>query len=191
MAELWILDCFHCICIHARSSSKQTDKYKGQVVNGKVKSKNEMLQKNRDLSVDLAKGIGIMLVVTGHACCPKLPHGIIYAFHMPLFFMLSGLFIQRQCQDKLGVYLKKNFRSLLLPYLYFNLISIAFYYVMSVVLHKNLLNGSVMDNLIGIFVSMRWGTPYHHVLWFLPCLFLAKVMVYPLYHNELWGGVKS
>ena len=147
-----------------------------------------MVERKRDMSVDMAKGIGMLLVIMGHAGCPEIPHGIIYSFHMPLFFMLSGLFIQRQCKDKLGVYLNKNFRSLLLPYLYFNIIYIAFYYVMSVVFHKNLLDGSVWDNLIGIFVSMRWGTNYHHVLWFLPCLFFAKIMVYPLYHNKLGGG---
>ena len=145
-------------------------------------------ERKRDMSVDMAKGVGILLVIMGHAGCPEIPHGIIYSFHMPLFFLLSGLYIQRQCQEKMGVYLRKNFKSLLLPYFYFNIIYIAFYYVMSVVFHKNLLDGSVLDNLIGIFVSMRWGTPYHHVLWFLPCLFFAKIMVYPLYHSKLNGG---
>lgn len=48
----------------------------------------------RENWVDIAKGIGIILVVMGHANCPEIPHGIIYSFHMPLFFFLSGLFIQ-------------------------------------------------------------------------------------------------
>lgn len=135
----------------------------------------------RENWVDIAKGIGIVLVVMGHACCPKIPHGIIYSFHMPLFFFLSGFFISRQCKNDFYTYLKKNIKSLLLPYFYFNLISIAFNYIMSIIFHKELLVGNVQDNLIGIFVGMRFGSPYHHVLWFLPCLFFAKMLAYPIF----------
>lgn len=146
--------------------------------------------KTREPWVDIAKGIGIILVVVGHACCPELPHAIIYSFHMPLFFFLSGLFISRQCEKGFSIYLKKNFKSLLLPYLYFNIFSIAFHYVMSMIFHKELLQGSVFDNIIGIFVGMRWGSSYHHVLWFLPCLFFAKLIVYPICRFRLFkiGG---
>ena len=138
------------------------------------------MNKQRENWVDIVKGIGIILVVMGHAGCPVLPHGIIYSFHMPLFFFLSGLFIKRQCEKDFCTYVKKNFRSLLLPYFYFNILSIIFYYIMSCIFHKELLLGSVQDNLIGIFVGMRFGSPYHHLLWFLPCLFFAKIIVYPM-----------
>ena len=60
---------------------------------------------NRDHWVDYAKGIGILLVVYGHvsrgaynagiaidASIFKLIDSIIYSFHMPLFFLLSGIF---------------------------------------------------------------------------------------------------
>lgn len=60
---------------------------------------------NRYRWVDLAKGIGILLVVYGHIARGiysagiefserwfKLADSIIYTFHMPLFFFLSGLF---------------------------------------------------------------------------------------------------
>lgn len=145
----------------------------------------------RENWVDIAKGIGIILVVMGHACCPKLPHGIIYSFHMPLFFFLSGLFISRQCENDFLTYLRKNFRSLMLPYFYFNLISIIFHYSMSAIFHKELLEGSVTDNIVGIFIGMRFGSSYHHVLWFLPCLFFAKMFVFPMYkilENRFEGG---
>lgn len=42
----------------------------------------------RDRSVDIAKGLGIILMVMGHA---GMPHSsIIFRFHMALFFILSG-----------------------------------------------------------------------------------------------------
>ncbi|HFC54058.1 MAG TPA: hypothetical protein ENJ43_06455, partial [Gammaproteobacteria bacterium] len=46
--------------------------------------------------VMIAKGIGIVLVVIGHFHLPDSPEAwhdirrIIYLFHMPLFFILSG-----------------------------------------------------------------------------------------------------
>ncbi|WP_162779036.1 acyltransferase family protein, partial [Klebsiella pneumoniae] len=57
----------------------------------------------RETWVDYAKGIGIILVVFGHAnrglyssgiyISPEIYHyldNVIYSFHMPLFFFLSG-----------------------------------------------------------------------------------------------------
>ena len=52
----------------------------------------EVLAKQRDAVVDIAKGIGILLVVYGHLHNPI--NTFIYAFHMPLFFFLSGFFIK-------------------------------------------------------------------------------------------------
>ena len=66
--------------------------------------------------VDVGKGIGILLVVYGHATggliSARLLSGdglaaasfyAIYTFHMPLFFFLSGLFVpKRIARDRLG-----------------------------------------------------------------------------------------
>ena len=51
----------------------------------------------RYYEIDVAKGIGILLVMLGHI----LPNNsflrmIIYSFHMPLFFILSGLVIKNR-----------------------------------------------------------------------------------------------
>ena len=60
--------------------------------------------KTRDVSLDVAKGLGIILVVVGHAWRGldsagmigdpwlfQLVDRLIYNFHMPLFFLLSGM----------------------------------------------------------------------------------------------------
>lgn len=41
--------------------------------------------------VDIAKGIGIILVFLGHFNIPDTLRAEIYTFHMPLFFFLSGV----------------------------------------------------------------------------------------------------
>lgn len=41
--------------------------------------------------VDISKGIGMVLVITGHLCVSASLRNFIYSFHMPLFFILSGI----------------------------------------------------------------------------------------------------
>lgn len=44
----------------------------------------------RDQTIDLVKGLGIILVVLGHSKI-EFGHYMIYMFHMPLFFFVSGM----------------------------------------------------------------------------------------------------
>jgi len=82
---------------------------------------------NRIDWVDYAKGIGIILVVVGHVLrgLQKIPAAVpgweavdswIYAFHMPLFFFLSGLFIEPSCRGPLGRFIGDKARRILWPY---------------------------------------------------------------------------
>ncbi|WP_411740358.1 acyltransferase family protein [Pseudomonas sp. BF-B-26] len=49
--------------------------------------------KERNFSVDVLRGIGILLVVSGHASSGSSMNVFApYSFHMPLFFFISGLF---------------------------------------------------------------------------------------------------
>lgn len=57
------------------------------------------MNSDRIVSFDIAKGIGIILVVIGHTMSPIMSgneimeefYSILYVFHMPLFFLLAGL----------------------------------------------------------------------------------------------------
>lgn len=77
--------------------------------------------------VDYAKGIGIILVVVGHTLrgLQKTPVDVpgwevvdawIYAFHMPLFFFLAGLFLEKSCRQPLGAFIAGKARRILWPY---------------------------------------------------------------------------
>lgn len=50
----------------------------------------------RDRKIDIVRGILIILVVIGHGT-PNIEHDIIFLFHMLLFFVLSGILLQRKC----------------------------------------------------------------------------------------------
>ncbi len=49
--------------------------------------------KQRNLTFDIMKGIGILLVLIGHVWqLPDSIHQTIYSFHMPMFFIVAGYF---------------------------------------------------------------------------------------------------
>lgn len=86
--------------------------------------------------IDIAKGIGIFLVVAGHTLGGLINSGIlapfglsdffiraIYSFHMPLFFFLSGLFIEHSTRRDLSSFLGVKARTIIYPYLVWSLIS--------------------------------------------------------------------
>ena len=65
---------------------------------------------NRISYIDSLKGIGIFIVILGHTYqVPDLLHDIIYSFHMPLFFMVSGFVYREDHYRQYSVveYLKK------------------------------------------------------------------------------------
>lgn len=76
---------------------------------------------NRDKTIDVLKGIGIVLVVVGHTYGPF--NNFIYLFHMPLFFMASGYCMSGRYTDNtqgIKVLLFKRLRSLWAPYFIVN-----------------------------------------------------------------------
>jgi acyltransferase len=74
----------------------------------------------KEQSANIAKGIGIILVVAGHTLFSYRSshiwiHNFIYSFHMPLFLGLSGLFISSQ--DSLGKFVQKKLNRLIVPFI--------------------------------------------------------------------------
>ena len=70
--------------------------------------------------VDYAKAGSILLVVMGHAGFPESARSVIYVFHIPLFFFLSGLFFSFEKYPEYKTFLKNRFLQLVVPYLFFN-----------------------------------------------------------------------
>lgn len=66
----------------------------------------------RDNTLDAMKGVAIIAMVIGHLS--DYGRGLIYSFHMPLFFILAGYVYK---QRPIMVALFKDIKRLLLPYL--------------------------------------------------------------------------
>ena len=70
----------------------------------------------RDLTIDISKCLGIFLVVLGHCLHnDSAAHDVIYLFHMPLFFFLSGFFFREQ---DLLLFFRNKTKRLLYPFVF-------------------------------------------------------------------------
>lgn len=75
----------------------------------------------RDIKADVVKGIGIIMVVLGHAGMPK--SNILFRFHMALFFIISGYLFDEKNIDtacSLIKYLLRRIKNLYIPFLIYN-----------------------------------------------------------------------
>ncbi|MBK9924867.1 MAG: acyltransferase family protein [Anaerolineales bacterium] len=123
--------------------------------------------------IDIARGIGILLVVLGHndfGYISAFVYKVIYSFHMPLFFFLSGYFLNASIP--FFDYLKKRFHSLLKPYLF----TIFLIYFTSVSFE-----GMSFRTAIQRIVKSLYGAG-HYIdwvqLWFLPHLFVVSLYAF-------------
>ncbi len=120
--------------------------------------------------LDIAKCIAIFLVVWGHTTgnldTPAY-RVVLYSFHMPLFFLASGVVISRHRYEYDAAHWKdflfKNAMTLLVPYLIWGAIYSNFSYAN--------------------FIQMFYGSwqiigkvSLLSSLWFLPCLFVARIL---------------
>ena len=113
--------------------------------------------------IDIAKGITIMLMVIGHSSIPRPLSGWIWSFHMPLFFLVSG--ITTHWERKSGIFVKEKSKGLLKPFFFYSLINILLF-----PLWKGGLWG---ENILHI---LRYGWE-GCALWFIPVLYLSLLIV--------------
>ncbi len=130
------------------------------------------MQSRRVSWVDIARGIGIIAVLYGHAVSGDSYRHLIYAFHMPLFFFLSGIVFSPRKNSDFLPFLRKNFKTIIIPYLLFAFLS----YLIWLANRSSLpAVESVYQHFIGVIYGNSNGLFFNVVLWFLPCLFVTKI----------------
>lgn len=79
-----------------------------------------MSEKKRVEWIDVAKGVGMILVIMGH-CFNKetLLHNWIFSFHMPLFFVLSGYCFNLRKYENAWSLIKEKNQTLIFPFVKF------------------------------------------------------------------------
>ena len=125
-------------------------------------------QKRSEL-IDICKGIGILCVYYGHtAVGGTLPSRMIFSFHMPLFFMISGALFDIDKINNFKWLLIKVTRNLLIPYCFFEIIGYMARRDASLLWHRP----------VHEIVRLLHGTGYAESTWFLMCLASVQIVAW-------------
>lgn len=106
----------------------------------------------------------------------KDPRYLFYAFHIPLFFFLSGVVYNPKKYGNFLTFLKKSIKGLLVPYFIFAFISFILWLVGLKTL--NFFSPEIIKQFLSIFyANSNYGLmAFNDVLWFLPALFVTRIL---------------
>ncbi len=127
--------------------------------------------------VDAAKGLGMLAVVWGHIMVSGWSFILVYAFDIPLFFFISGLLYDSKKYTSVGKLLKRRFKTLLVPYVIFSVVTWVIWVAYNFVLHNSV---KIWPPLLQTVIAQGSGNyMIHNVpLWFVTCLFVVEVLYY-------------
>ena len=122
--------------------------------------------------LDRAKGYLIILVVIGHIWQSGPVFNVIYAFHMPAFFVISGILFQHTKADQrqFGPFLKSRLFAFGLPFIYIEILGIL----------TDIVRHGVTLNIKGYLFNTLTFSFNDHNLWFIVDLFLIELLFYAL-----------
>ncbi|WP_448994879.1 acyltransferase family protein [Novosphingobium sp.] len=131
--------------------------------------------------LDTARGIGILLVVAGHALGGLIDSPLgegfgqgrslffaIYTFHMPLFMMLSGVMVSARLAKSPARFRNRLLSGIVWPYFLWSSFQLTVIAAM----------GSLVNQPLGDYFGTLASLPWHTVsqFWFLYALFLLHVL---------------
>lgn len=128
--------------------------------------------------IDIAKGLGILAVVWGHIMLVGWSHKIIYAFHMPFFFFVSGMLFKREKYTSFVDFLKKRSKRLLVPYFIYAIGSYVLWAGLKFVSHEPL--SVILKPLPQLVLAQGSGQfmCFNSALWFIPCLLVVEMLYF-------------
>ncbi len=121
--------------------------------------------------LDAARGFAILLVVLGHIWETDQPLPVlIYSFHVPLFFVISGILTAYtdQAERPAAKRISARVKSLIVPYIFFELVFLVIFGLRNHFDFRSQ-HAHVYD---GLFLS-----PLNVPMWFLPTLFFAELFL--------------
>ena len=131
----------------------------------------------RDSMIDIGKGIGSILVILGHTKVTFLRLAIfIDSFHMPFFFILSGMVIN--LNYSISQFLNKKIKSLLINYYILNIILL----IWRQIINNPLKCFKKPKIYIRFFKQIFWcAPPYYYYNWFIMSLFNTEIIFFIFY----------
>lgn len=124
--------------------------------------------------IDVAKFFGIFSIYVGHfGAAAGNAYTFVFAFHVPLFFFLSGCTECLSSESHLGRYVWKKVKTVLLPFFMFVVLSLLLFTFM----YQEF---TLMDVLINLYWGIVKGAIRNQFfagsIWFLSCYFVVVVL---------------
>ena len=125
--------------------------------------------------IDIFRGLGIIMMIMGHIGFGDVFDYFIHAFHMPMFFFVSGFFFTSKPSDKVKTidYIKGKCKALLVPYCFFGI----FHFIIFCMMQRT---GEEWETLVHLLFINTTGLPIAGALWFLTAIFFTNVIYFLL-----------
>ena len=149
---------------------------------------------NKNLTIDIVKGIAILLVVYGHviehSMAPWQPKDffenpvfkIIYTFHMPLFVFISGyLMADSLKRHSVRDVIQSRCKSLIIPFLFLSLLGTLVACLLNIIFDNN-----CKFDPLGVVATQLFLDPK---VWFLFTLFMLSFLLLSCAYLEKYLGV--
>ncbi|MEC3949891.1 acyltransferase family protein [Sphingobium sp. HWE2-09] len=123
--------------------------------------------------VDVARGLGIVAVVIGHVWTRGPVRDAVYAFHMPLFFLLSGMLSRPHA---VGAFTRRQVITQMRPYAAFLLLLILIDQLIEPLKGGRPIFHQWPQDLVPILLGGFWLRGPYTIFWFVPCLMIARIL---------------
>ncbi len=121
--------------------------------------------------LDIMKGFAILLVVYGHILQNEKAVDLIYMIHLPIFMFVSGLLYK---QEKFKNNVIKKSKSILIPYFFFSICCLIYFYVVENKFRSVQL--TPLQSVLGIMFGYYDYLGFNVHLWYLPFFFMTIVL---------------
>jgi acyltransferase len=155
-----------------------------------MKDKETMPASQRISWVDNAKALGIIAVFYGHVVgkifvtygipTAGLQYKLIYSFHMPLFFLLSGYLVKETQHRQLFMFMKNKIMTRIVPFFFFNILILPCYFIFAKISDRSF-DVSQLFQASLYFPLLAGMRTLNGLTWFLACLLSVEVINYLLY----------
>lgn len=123
--------------------------------------------------VDVARGLGMLAVVIGHVWTRGPLRDAMYSFHMPLFFLLSGMLSR---PHDVGAFTRRQLVGQMRPYVFFLALLIMIDQLIEPLKGGRPIFHQWPQDLAPILLGGFWLRGPYTIFWFVPCLMMARIL---------------
>lgn len=143
--------------------------------------------------MDVAKGIGIILVLLGHSCGIPLASAYVNSFYMAMFFVVAG-YVWHPSDKGYGQTIARRLKRILIPYFGYNGLLFAYFVARQILAgviggHETATAAEYLQAIIGVFYSRNflWVGREENIyffkllndpVWFLTAMCTASLIFY-------------